>query len=92
MSLLFSCCHVQLSATSRIAACQAPLSSTISQSLRKLMSIQSVMLSNHLNLCRSLLLLLLIFVSIRIFSNELALCVRWPKYWSFNFSISPSNE
>ena len=71
------------------AACQAFLSLIISQSLPKLMSIESVMRSNHLILCHPLYLLL-IFPSIRVFSSESALCVRWPKYWSF--SISPSNE
>ena len=69
---------------------QASLSITNSQSLLKFMSIQSVMPSNHLILCHLLLLLLSIFPSIRVFSNELVLCIRWPKYWSF--SISPSNE
>ena len=64
----------------------------ISQSLLKLMSSKSVMPSNHLILCRPLLLLPSIFPSIRVFSNELALCIRWPKSWSFSFSISPSNE
>ena len=64
---------------------------TNSQSLLKLMSIELVMPSNHLILCCPLLLLLSIFPSIRIFSNELVLCIRWPKYWSFSFSISPSN-
>ena len=72
------------------AACQAYLSFTISQSLLKLMSIESVMLSDHLILCQSLLLLLSIFPSIRVFSSESVLCIRWPKYWSF--SISSSNE
>ena len=62
------------------------------QSLPKLMSIESVMPSNHLILCRPLLLLPSIFLSIRVFSNESALCIRWPKYWSFSFNISPSNE
>ena len=66
--------------------------STISWSLLKLMSIESVMASNHLILCHPLLLSSLIFPSIRVFSNELALCIRWPKYWPFSFSISPSNE
>ena len=65
---------------------------TITQSLFKLMSIELVMSSNHLILCRPLLLLPEIFPSIRIFSNELALRIRWPKYWSFSFNISPSNE
>ena len=81
------------------AACQASLSITNSQSLLKLMFIESVMPSNHLVLCHPLLLLrhpllLLpsVFPSIRVFSSEAALCIRWPKYWSFSFSISPSNE
>ena len=65
---------------------------TISRSLLKLMSIESVMPSNHLILCRPLLLLPSIFPSIRVFSDESALRIRWPKYWSFSFSISPSNE
>ena len=72
--------------------CQASLSFTISQSLLKLMSMESVMPSNHLILCCPLLLLPLIFPSIRVFSRELALHIRWPKYWSFSFSIIPSNE
>ena len=70
----------------------APLSFTISQSLFKHMSIESVMPSNHLILCCPLLLLPSIFPSIRAFFNESALCNRWPKYWSFSFSVSPSNE
>ena len=74
------------------AACQASLSITISQSLLTLMSIELVMPSNHLLLCRSLLLPPSIFPSIRVFSNESILCIRWPKYWSYSFSISPSNE
>ena len=74
------------------AACQASLSITISQSLFKVLSIESVMPSNHLILCCPLLLLLSIFPSIRVFSNESVLCIRWPKHWSFSFSISPSNE
>ena len=74
------------------AAHQASLSFTISWSLLKLMSIESVTPSNHLILCRPLLLLPSIFPSIRVFSNESVLCIRWPKYWSFSFSISPSNE
>ena len=65
---------------------------TISQSLRKLTSIELVMPSNHLILCHTLLFMPSSFSSIRVFSNELALCIRWPKYWSFSFSISPSNE
>ena len=71
---------------------QASLSFTISLNLLKLMSTESVMPSNHLIFCRPLLLLPSIFPSIRVFSNELALCIRWPKYWSFSFSISPSNK
>ena len=71
---------------------QASLSFTISQSLLKLMSTESVMPSNHLIPCRPLLLLLSIFPSIRVFSNESVLRIRWPKYWNFSFSISPSNE
>ena len=84
--------HVLLFATTWIAAGQASLSITNSRSLLKLMSIESVMLSNHLIHCRSLLLLPSIFPSIRVFSNESVLRIRWPKYWSFIFSISPSNE
>ena len=84
--------HVQLFSTQWTAAQQAPLSITNSQSLLKLMSIKSVMPSNHLLLCRPLLLLPSIFPSIRVFSGESVLCIRWPKYWSFSFSISPSNE
>ena len=71
---------------------QASLSITNFQSLLKLMSIELVMLSNHLIFCHPLLLLPLIFPSIRVFSNESVLCIKWPKYWSFSFSISPSNE
>ena len=71
---------------------QASLSFTSSQSLLKLKSIEAVMPSNHLILCRPLLLLPSIFPSIRVFSNESALHIRWPKYWSFSFSISPSND
>ena len=80
------------SVTPWTAAHKASLSSTSSQSLLKLMSIESVMPSNHLIICHPLLLLPSNFPRIRVFSNELALCIRWPKYWSFNFSISPSNE
>ena len=83
--------RVWLFATPGTAACQAFLSHTISQSLLKFVSIGSMMLSNRLILCRPVLLLPSIFPSIRIFSNESALHIRWPKYWSFNFSISPSN-
>ena len=74
------------------AACQASLSITNPGSLLKLMSIESLMLSNHLILCRLLLLLPSIFPSIRVFSSEPVLHIRWPNYWSFGFSISPSNE
>ena len=74
------------------AACQASLSIANSQSLLKLLSIESVMSSNHLILCHPLLLLPSIFPSIRVFSNESVLSIRWPKYWSFSFNISPSNE
>ena len=84
--------HVRLFATPGTEACQASLCFTISLSLLKLMSIESVMPSSHLILCCPLLLLLSVFSSIRVFSNELALHIRWPKYWSFSFSISPSNE
>ena len=84
--------HVWLFATPWTAACQASLSFIISQSLLKLMSIESVMPSNHLFLCYPLLLLPSIFPSIRVFSNESGLHIRWPKYWSFSFSISPSSE
>ena len=83
--------HVQLFVTPCTAACQASLSVTNSWSLLKLMSIESVMPSNHLILCHPLLLPS-VFPSIRVFSNELVLCITWPKYWSFSFSISPSNE
>ena len=71
---------------------QPSLSFTISRSLLKLMSIESVMLSNHLILCHPLLLLPSVFPSIRVFSNESVLCIWWPKYWSSSFSISPFNE
>ena len=84
--------RVQLFAMPRTSALQASLSITNSWSLLKLMSIESVMPSNHLILCRPLLLLSSIFPSIRVFSSELALDIRWPKFWSFSFSISPSNE
>ena len=85
-------CRVQLFVTPWTAAHQPPLSITNSRSLLKLMSIESVMPSNCLILCRPLLLSLSIFPSIRVFSNESVLCIRWPKYWRFSFSISPSNE
>ena len=82
---------VRLFATPWTAACQTFLSITKSQSLLKLISIESVMPSNHFILCRPLLLPPSIFPSIRVFSNESALRIKWPKYWSFSFSISPSN-
>ena len=84
--------HVRLFATPWTAACQALLSITNSRSLPKLVFIESVMPSNHLILCCPLLLLPSIFSSIRVFSNESTLRMRWPKYWSFSFNISPSNE
>ena len=83
---------VQLFETPQTAGCQASLSITNSQSLLKLTSIELVMPSNHLILCRPPLLPPSIFPSIRVFSNESVLQIRWPKYWSFSFSISPSNE
>ena len=84
--------HVQLLATPWIAACQASLSITNSCSLLKLMSIKSLMPSKHLILCHLLLLLPSVFPSIKVFSNESLLRIRWSKYWSFSFNISPSNE
>ena len=84
--------HVRLVMTPWTAACRASLFFTISQSLLIFMFIESVMLSNHLILCHPLLLPPSVFLSIRVFSNELALRIRWPKYWNFSFSISPSNE
>ena len=87
---LFSC--VRLFATPWTAARQASRSITNSQSLLKLMSFESVMPSNHLILCHPLLILLSIFPSIRVFLNESVLHIRWPKYWSLSFSISPSSE
>ena len=84
--------HVQLFAIPRTAACQASLSIINFQSPPKPMSIESVMPSSHLVLCRPLLLLPPMFPSIRVFSNESALRIRWPKYWSFSFNSSPSNE
>ena len=84
--------HVQLFMTPRTAACQASLSITNSRSLLKLMSIESVVSSNHLIFCHPLLLLPSVFPSLRLFSNESVLCIRFPKYWSFSFNISPSNE
>ena len=90
--LVLSCLVMSDSATPWTAACQASLSFTISWSLLKLLSIELVMPSNRLILCRPLLLPPSIFPSIRVFSNESALHIRWPKYWSFSFSISPSSE
>ena len=84
--------RVQLFVTPWTAACQASLSIINIQSLLKLMSIESVMPPNHLILCRPLLLPPSIIPSIRVFSNETVLRIRWPNYWSFSFSISPSNE
>ena len=92
VSSVQSLSHVWLFAIPWIAACQASLSITNSCSLRKLISIESVMPSSHLILCHPLLLLPPISPSIRVFSNVSTLHMRWPKYWSFNFSISPSNE
>ena len=92
MSSVQSLSHVQLLGTPWTATCQTSLSITNSQSLFKFMSIKSVMPFNHLILCHPLLLLPSIFPSIRVFSNESILHIRWPKHWSFSFSISPSNE
>ena len=98
---MYECCvsvsvqlvsHVQFFVAPWIAAHKASLSITNSQSLLKLMSIESVMPSHHLILCHTLLLLPSVFPGIRVFSNESLLHIRWPKYWRFNFSISPSNE
>ena len=84
--------HVLLFTTPWTAVCQASLSITNSRSLLKLMSIESMMPSNHLILCHPFLLLTPVFPSISVFSNESVVCIRWPKYWSFSFSISLSNE
>ena len=92
ISSVQSLSRVRLFATPWTAAHQASLSITNSRSLPKLMSIELVMPSSHLILCHHHILLPLIFPSIRVFSNESALRIRWPKYWSFSFSISPSNE
>ena len=92
ISSVQSLSHVRLFVTPWTAALQASLSITNSQSLPRLMSIESVMPSNHLILCRPLLLLPSIFTNIRVFSIESALRIRWPKYWSFSFNISPSSE
>ena len=90
--MLFSHSVISDSATPWTAACWASLSFTISQSLLKLMSFETVMPSNHLILCHPFFLMSSIFPNIRVFSSELALCIRWPKYWSFSFSISVSNK
>ena len=90
--LSFSCCCLLLFATPWTAGHQASLSLTNSWNLLKLMSIKLVMPSNHLILCRPLLLPPSILPSIRVFSKESVLCIRWPKYWSFSFNISPPNE
>ena len=90
--LLCNCQVIYDSGTSWPAACQNSLFFTVSWSLLKLTSIESVVPSNHLILCRPLLLLPSVIPSIRVFSNESALPIRWPKYWSFSFSMSPSNE
>ena len=92
VSTVESLSHVQLFVTHGLQARQASLSFTISWSLLKLRSIESVMLSNHLVLCHPLLLLPSVFPSVLVFSNKWALRIRWPKYWSFSFSISPSND
>ena len=92
LSSVQSLSHVRLFATPWIATRQASLSITNSQSSLRLTSMESVMPSNHLILCRPLLLLPSIFPSIKVFSNKSALHIRWPKYWSFSFNISPSNE
>ena len=84
--------HIQFFATPWTAACQAALSITNSWNLLKLTFIELVMPFNNLIFCRPLLLLPLIFPSIRVFSNDSALCIRWPKYWSFSFNIIPTNE
>ena len=92
ISSVQSLSHVQLFVTPWIAARQASLSITNSQSLPKPMSIELVMASNHLILCHPLVLLPSIFPSIRVFSNESALSIRWLKYWNFSFNFSPSNK
>ena len=92
VAIVQSLIHIWTLAIPWTAAQQASLSSSICQSLLMFVSIELVMLSNHFILCRSLLLLPSIFPSIRVFANELVLCIRWPKYWSFSLSISPSND
>ena len=91
-SVQFSCSVIWLFKTPWTAAHQASLTITNSRSLLKLMSIESVMPSTYLILCRPLLVLPSIFPSIRVFSNASAVCIKWAKYWGFSFSISPSNE
>ena len=91
-ALLVSCSVVSDSATPWTAARQASLSITNSRSLLKFMSIELVIPSNHLILCHPFLFLPLVFPSIRVFSSESVLCIRWPKYWSFSFSVRPSDE
>ena len=92
LSSFQSLSHVQLFVTPWTAGCQASLSITNSQRMLKLVAITLVMPSNHHLLCRPLLLLPSVFPSISVFSNESVLRIRWPKYWSFSFSVSPSNE
>ena len=92
LSVQFSCSVMSDFATPWTAACQASVSITNFRSLLKLTSIESMMPFNHLVLCRPLLLLPSIFPSIRVFSNKSVLRIRWPKYWSFSLSISPSND
>ena len=92
VSSVQSLSHVWLFVTPWTATCQAPLSFTISRSLLKLMSAESVIPSNHLVLCHPLLLLPSIFTSMRVFSNDVSLRIRWLKCWSFSFSVNPSNE
>ena len=92
VSSVYSLSHIQLFATPWTGGSQASLSITNSRNLLKLMSIDSVMPSNNLIFCRPFLLLPSVFPSIRVFSKESVLYIRWPKYWSFSFNISPSNE
>ena len=92
VAVVQSLSHVRLFVTPWTAACQASLSFTISQNLLKPMSIESMMPPSHLVLCHHFVLLPSIFPSIKVFSNEAVLCFRWPRYWSFSFSISPSSE
>ena len=92
VSSVQSLSHIQLFVTPWTAACQATLSFTNSWSLLKLISFETMVPSSHLILCHPLLFLPSVFPSIKVFSNKSALCIRWPKYWSFSFSISPPNE